>query len=59
MKVDVPKGKFNDLTNRERKALYDLKSDKNIVIKIADRGSAIAVQYSGNYIQKRSRETTR
>ena len=52
MKVDVPKDKFNNLTNRERKTLYDLKSDKNIVIKIADRGSAVAVQYSGNYIKK-------
>ena len=33
MKVEVPKDKFNNLTKSERKALYDLKSDKSIVIK--------------------------
>ena len=30
MKIEVPKDKFNNLTNSERKALYDLKNDKNI-----------------------------
>ena len=33
MKVEIPKDKFNNLTKSERKALYDLKSDKSIVIK--------------------------
>ena len=33
MKVEVPKDKFNNLTNSERKALYDLKNDKSIIIK--------------------------
>ena len=33
MKVEVAKDKFNNLTKSERKALYDLKSDKSIVIK--------------------------
>ena len=37
MKVKVPKEKFNNLTNSERKGLYDLKSDKNIEIKCAVR----------------------
>ena len=41
MKVEVPKDKFNNPTNSERKALYDLKSHRNIVIKSADRGSAV------------------
>ena len=32
MKVEVLKDKFNNLINSERKALYDLKIDKNIEI---------------------------
>ena len=43
MKVEVPKDKFNNLTNSERKALYDLKNDKSIIIKSADKGSAVVV----------------
>ena len=43
MKVEVPKDKFNNLTNSERKALYDLKNDKSIMIKSADKGSAVVV----------------
>ena len=43
MKAEVPKDKFNNLTNSKEKALYDLKNDKNILIKSADKASAIAV----------------
>ena len=43
MKIEIPKDKFKNLTNKERKALYDLKNDKNIVIKGADKGSAVVV----------------
>ena len=32
---------FNNLTNNERRALYDLKNDKSIVIKSADKGLAV------------------
>ena len=39
MEVEVPKDKFNNLTNSERKTLYDLKNDKSIVIKSADKGN--------------------
>ena len=39
MKVEVPKDTFNKLTNSEQKALYDLKNDKSIVLKSADKGS--------------------
>ena len=35
IEVEVPKDKFNNLTNSERKALCDLKNDKSIVIKSA------------------------
>ena len=43
MKVEVPKDKLNNLTKTERKALYDLKSDKSIVIKSADKSSTVVV----------------
>ena len=43
MKDEAPKDKFNNLTNSERKALYDLKNDKSIVNKSADKGSAVVV----------------
>ena len=42
MKAEVPKDKFNSLTNSEWKALYDYKNDKNIKIKSVDK-SAVAV----------------
>ena len=57
-KVEVPKDKFNNLNNSERKALYDLKNDKSIVIKSADKGLAVVVSGREDYI-KRGRETTR
>ena len=38
MKIEIPKDKYNNLTSKERQALYDLKNDKSIVIKSADKG---------------------
>ena len=52
IKVKVPKDKFNNLTNIERKALYDLKNDKSIVIKSADKGSAVGVSDREDYIKE-------
>ena len=43
MEVEVPKDKFNNLTNSKRKALPDLKNDKSIVIKSVDKRSAVVV----------------
>ena len=37
MKIETPKGKYNNLTSKERQALYDLNNDRNIVIKGADK----------------------
>ena len=56
MKVDVPKDKFNNLTNSERKASYDLKNDKSIVIKGADRGSAVVVWDREDYINEAEKQ---
>ena len=38
MKIEIPKDRYNNLTSKERQALYDLKNDKNIVIKGAAEG---------------------
>ena len=41
MKIEVPKEKFDNLTSRERKALYDLNNNKIFIIKGAEKGSAV------------------
>ena len=56
MKVEVPKDKFNNLTNSERKALYDLKSDKSIMIKSADKGSLVVVWDREDYIKQAEKQ---
>ena len=43
MSIEIPKGKYNNLTPEERGALFDLKNGKTIVIKGADKGSAVVV----------------
>ena len=40
-KIEIPKDKYNSLTSKQRQALYDLKNDKNIVVKSADKGFAV------------------
>ena len=51
MKIEIPKDKYDSLTSKERQALYDLKNDKNIVIKSADKESAIMVWDREDYIK--------
>ena len=43
IKIEIPKGKYNNLTSKERQALYYFKNDNNIVIKGVDKGSAVFV----------------
>ena len=50
MKVEVPKDKFSNLTSSERKALYDLKNDKNIDNKSADKSATVVVWDKEDYI---------
>ena len=52
LKIEVPKDKFNNLTKGERDALYYLKNDKTIVIKGADKGSAVVVWDREDYIRE-------
>ena len=39
MNTEIPQNKYNNLTREEWRAPYDLKNDKNIVIKSVDKGS--------------------
>ena len=50
MKAEVPKDKFNSLTNSEWKALYDYENDKNIKIKSADKSAVAIVWDREDYI---------
>ena len=52
MKIDVPKNKFNSFTYSERKALYDLKNDKNVVIKGADKCLVVLVRDRKDYMKE-------
>ena len=52
MKIKISNDKYNNLTSKEQEALHDLKNDKNIVIKGADKGSAVVVWDTEDYIRK-------
>ena len=52
LKIEVPKDKFNNVTKGERDALYNLKNDKTIVIKGADKGSAVVLWDREDYIRE-------
>ena len=52
LKIEVPKDKFNNLTKGEWDALYNLNTDKAIVIKGVDKGSAVVVWDREDYIKE-------
>ena len=52
LKIEVPKDKFNSVTKGQRDALYNLKNDKTIVIKGADKGSAVVLWEREDYIKE-------
>ena len=52
MKIEIPTYKYNNLTSKERQALYNLKNDTNIVLKGADKGSAVVVWDREHYIKE-------
>ena len=55
-KIEIPKDKYNNLTSKERQPLYDLKNYKNIVIKGANKGSAVAVWDREDYIKEAEKQ---
>ena len=49
--IEIPSKRFNNLTKDERSTMYSLKDDKSIIIKGADKGAAVIVWDSEDYIK--------
>ena len=56
MNIEIPQNKYNNLTREERSALYNLKNHKNIVIKSADKDSAVVVWDRDDYIKEAEKQ---
>ena len=56
MEVEVPKNKFSNLTNSERRALYDLKIDESIDIKSVVKGLVVVVWQRQDYIRETEKQ---
>ena len=56
MKTDIPKNKYNNLTSKERQALYDLNNNKNIVFKRANKESVVVVWDKEDYIKEAEKQ---
>ena len=56
MKIEIPKDKYNNLTGKERQALYHMKNDKNIVNKGADKESVVVVWDREDYIKEAEKQ---
>ena len=56
MKIDIPKNKYNNLTSKERQALYDLNNNKNIVFKGANKESVVVVWDKEDYIKEEEKQ---
>ena len=54
--IEIPSKRFNNLTKEEREALYSLKDDPSIIIKGADKGSAVVVWDREDYLKEAYRQ---
>ena len=54
--IDISSKRFNNLTKEERNALYNLRDDPTIIIKGADKGSAVVVWDREDYLKEASKE---
>ena len=54
--IEIPSKRFNNLTKDERNAMYRLKDDKSIIIKGADKGSAVIVWDREDYIKEATKQ---
>ena len=52
MNIKIPQNKYSSLTREERSAVYNLKNDKNIVIKNADKVSTVVIWDRDDYIKE-------
>ena len=56
MDIDVSSKRFNNLAKEERNALYNLRDDPTIIIKGADKGSAVVVWDREDYVKETSKQ---
>ena len=56
MDIDISSKRFNNLTKEERNALYNLRDDPTIIIKGADKGSAVVVWDRDDYLKEASKQ---
>ena len=54
--IEIPSKRFNNLTKKEREALYSLKDDCSIIIKGADKGSVVVVWDREDYLKEAYRQ---
>ena len=54
--TEIPSKRFNNLTKDERNTMYSLKDDKSIIIKGADKGSAVYVWDREDYIKEANKQ---
>ena len=49
--IEIPQNKYNNATKEEPSELFNLKNDKNIIIKSAEKDSTIVVWDRDDYIE--------
>ena len=56
MDIDISSKRFNNLTKEERNALYNFRDDPTIIIKGADKGSAVVAWDRDDYLKEASKQ---
>ena len=56
MKIEIPKDKSNNLNSKEQQDLFDLKKDKNILIRSPGKASAVVVWHREDYIKEAEKQ---
>ena len=54
--IDISSKKFNNLTKEDRNALCNLRDDPTVIVKGADKGSAVVVWDRDNYLKEASKQ---
>ena len=54
--IEIPSKRFNNLTKKEREALYSLKGDPSIIIKGAGKSSVVVVWDGEDYLKEAYRQ---
>ena len=56
MSIKIPINKYNNIKQEEREALFNLKNNKTLVIKGADKWLAVIVWERNDYIQEAEKQ---